>query len=39
MKYVHYLESLGLERLETQRVANRRISSEFGISWIPNTGQ
>ena len=39
MEYIHYLESLGWEWLETQRIANRRMSSVFGIPSIPNTGQ
>ena len=39
MEYIHYLESVGWEWLETQRIANRRISSVFGILSIPNTGQ
>ena len=39
MEYILYLEWLGWEWLETQRLANRRVSSVFGISSIPNTGQ
>ena len=39
MEYIHYLESLGWEWLETQLIANRRISSVFGIPSITNTGQ
>ena len=39
MEYVHYLESLGWEWLETQRIGNRQISSVFGIPSISNTGQ
>ena len=39
MEYIPYWESLGWEWLETQRISNRRISSVFGISSIPNTGQ
>ena len=31
MEYIHYLEWLDWEYLETQRIANRQISSKFGI--------
>ena len=39
LEYIHYLESLGWEWLETQRIANRQISSVIRIPSIPNTGQ